>query len=123
VVLWLAKFRAGRWSPTVLSSELCGAAIAERAFPRKEAPPCATLGFGDDDTVVEVPAGAAAAASSYLMGSRFTAADVVIGSGLRRGTAFRMLPQRPEFGPFLASLQARPALQRAIAKDAALAEK
>jgi len=95
-------------------------AITERAFPRQEPPTRATLGFGDFDTVVEVLAKAAAAAQPYLLGNRFTAADVVIGSGLRWGTMFKLLPDRAEFKPYMAALAERPALRRASEKDAEL---
>ncbi len=95
-------------------------AITERAFPRKEPPPRSTLGFGDFDTVMDVLTKAAAAASPYLMGSQFTAADVVIGSGLRWGMAFKLAPERPEFTAYVARLNARPALKRATEKDALL---
>jgi glutathione S-transferase len=95
-------------------------AIAERAFPRKEAPARSALGFGDFDTVVDVLAKAAAAASPYLLGNKFTAADVIIGSGLRWGSMFKLLPDRAEFKPYLATLAERPALRRATEKDAEL---
>jgi glutathione S-transferase len=97
-------------------------AITERAYPRKDPPPRATLGFGDYDTVVDVLAKAAGAADPYLMGAQFTAADVVIGSGIRWGTAFRLLPDRPEFSAYIATLGQRPALKRSEAKDAELAK-
>ncbi|HJU33250.1 MAG TPA: glutathione S-transferase family protein [Hyphomicrobiaceae bacterium] len=95
-------------------------AVSERAFPRKEAPPRAALGFGDFDTVVDVLAKATAAARPYLLGEQFTAADVVIGSGLRWGTMFKLLPERPEFSAYIARLSQRPALKRATEKDARL---
>jgi glutathione S-transferase len=95
-------------------------AITERAFPRKEPPARFALGFGDFDTVVDVLAKAAAAASPYLLGNKFTAADVIIGSGLRWGTMFKLLPDRAEFKPYLATLAERPALRRATEKDAEL---
>jgi glutathione S-transferase len=95
-------------------------AITERAFPRKEPPSRATLGFGDFDTVLDVLAKAAAAASPYLLGNKFTAADVIIGSGLRWGTMFKLLPERPEFKGYLAAIAERPALRRVTEKDAEL---
>jgi glutathione S-transferase len=95
-------------------------AIMERAYPRKEAAPRAALGFGEYDTVVDVLATAAGAAKPYLMGAQFTAADVVIGSGLRWGTMFKLLPERPEFAAYLERLNARPALKRATEKDRSL---
>lgn len=95
-------------------------AIMERAYPRKEVPPRAALGFGEYDTVIDVLAKAAGAAKPYLMGAQFTAADVVIGSGLRWGTMFKLLPERREFAAYLDRLNARPALMRATEKDKAL---
>jgi glutathione S-transferase len=92
-------------------------AITERAFPRQQQPARGMLGFGDFDTVVDVLAEATRAATPYLLGASFTAADVVIGSGLRWGTAFKLLPERAEFKPYLATLAKRPALERATAKD------
>ena len=92
-------------------------AIMDRAFPRREAPPRAALGYGDFETVMDVLAKATAAADPYLMGEQFTAADVVIGSGLRWATMFKLIPERPEFGAYLARLEQRPALQRATDKD------
>ena len=95
-------------------------AIMERAYPRKDTPPRAALGFGDFDTVVDVLAKAAADARPYLMGPQFTAADVVIGSGLRWGMMFKLLPERPEFTAYVGRLSERPALRRATEKDAEL---
>jgi glutathione S-transferase len=92
-------------------------AIMDRAYPRREAPPRAALGYGDFETVMDVLAKATAAADPYLMGEQFTAADVVIGSGLRWATMFKLIPERPEFGAYLARLEQRPALQRATDKD------
>ena len=63
----------------------------------------------------------AVARGPYIMGEQFTAADVVIGSGLRFGTLFKLLPERPEFAAYTGRLAARPALQRAEAKDKELA--
>jgi len=95
-------------------------AIQDRAFPRREQAPRAAMGYGEYDTVMDV-LGQAVAAGPYLMGEQFTAADVVIGSGLRWGMAFKLLPQRPEFVAYTGRLAERPALQRAQAKDQELA--
>jgi glutathione S-transferase len=95
-------------------------AVMDRAFPRREGAPRAALGYGEFETVMDVLAKAAAAANPYLMGAQFTAADVVIGSGLRWGTMFKLIPERPEFSAYLARLAQRSALQRAVDKDAAL---
>jgi glutathione S-transferase len=90
--------------------------ITERAFPRKDPPPRSSLGFGDFESVMDVLSRGVAAADPYLMGRQFTAADVVIGSGLRWGMMFKLLPERPYVG----RLNERPALKRATEKDARL---
>ena len=95
-------------------------AVLDRAFPRKEEARRAALGYGDFDTVMDVVA-EAVAGGAYIMGEQFTAADVVIGSGLRWGMMFKLLPERSEFTAYAARLEARPALQRAESKDKELA--
>jgi glutathione S-transferase len=95
-------------------------AITDRAFPRKEEPRRSALGYGDFDTVMNVLANAVAK-RPYLMGEQFTAADVVIGSTLRWGMMFNLLPKRPEFVDYVARLETRPALKRATALDQELA--
>ena len=77
------------------------------------------LGYGDFDTVMDVVA-KAVEKGPYLMGEQFTAADVVIGSGLRWGIMFN-LPKRAEFVDYVERLEKRPALQRATALDQQLA--
>jgi glutathione S-transferase len=95
-------------------------AIVDRAAPRKEEARRGMLGYGDFDTVVNVLA-KAVSSGRYLMGEQFTAADVVIGSGLRWGMMFKLMPERPEFTDYVGRLMQRPALQRAIALDQELA--
>jgi len=95
-------------------------AIMDRAYPRKEAAPRAALGYGEYDVVLDVLT-KAVAKGPYLMGEQFTAADVVIGSGLRWGMLFKLLPEQPEFTAYTARLAERPALKRAEAKDKELA--
>ena len=95
-------------------------AMLDRAFPRKEEARRAALGYGDFDTVMDVTAKAVANAP-YLMGEQFTAADVVVGSTLRWGILFKLLPERPEFAAYVQRLSQRPALQRATKKDDELA--
>ena len=95
-------------------------AITDRAFPRKEEPRRGMLGYGDFDTVMAVVA-AAVEPGPYLMGEQFTAADVVLGSTLRWGMMFGVLPKRPEFVAYVGRLEQQPALKRAIALDQELA--
>ena len=95
-------------------------AIAERAFPRKEAAPTTALGFGDFDRVMSLLGQATGAASPHLLGEQFTAADVVIGSALRWGMAFKIIPERPELVAYVGRLTERPAFKRAAEQDAKL---
>ncbi|HEY7689518.1 MAG TPA: glutathione S-transferase family protein [Dongiaceae bacterium] len=96
-------------------------AMTDRVFPRKEQPRRAALGYGDYDTAMNVVA-QAVAKGPYLMGEQFTAADVVIGSNIRWGMIFKMVPERTEFTAYAERIAARPAAKRAEAKDAELAK-
>jgi glutathione S-transferase len=95
-------------------------AMTDHMFPRKDTPPRAALGYGDYDTVLSVLT-EAVRSGPYLMGQQFTAADVVIGSGLRYGMMFKGIPERPEFVAYAGRVADRPAAKRATAKDQELA--
>lgn len=56
----------------------------------------------------------------WFLGERFTAADLLWGSALSWTHAFKLLPETPELLAYIARFQARPAVQRAAAKDEAL---
>ena len=93
-------------------------AVIDRMCERPPAPPAA-LGWGDLDTVLNVMA-AALEPGPYLLGDQFTAADVVIGSGLRWAMITSSIPQRPAFTAYAARLEERPALKHATELDRAL---
>ena len=95
-------------------------AVSDRAFPRKEPPRPGAIGYGDFDTAMNVLAAAVGKAKPYLLGAHFTAADVVIGSQLRWGMMFNLIPERSEFTTYVAVLNERQAAKRAQAKDAEL---
>lgn len=97
-------------------------AVVDRAAPRKEEPRRAMLGYGDFDTTMNVVA-KAVEKGPWLMGEQFTAADVVIGANIRWATIFKLIPERPEFIAYSQRIAARPAAQRAEAKDKELAAK
>jgi glutathione S-transferase len=97
-------------------------AVVDRAAPRKEEARRAMLGYGDFDTTMNVVA-KAVEKGPWIMGDQFTAADVVIGSNVRWGMMFKLLPERKEFLDYAARIAARPAAQRAQAKDQELAAK
>ena len=71
-------------------------AVIDRAAPRKEEARRAMLGYGDFDTAMNVVA-KAVEKGPWILGDQFTAADVVIGSNVRWGTMFNLVPRRPEF--------------------------
>jgi len=90
-------------------------AIIDRMHDRIPAPPRASS-YGEYETVMDTIA-QAVAVGPFLAGEQFTAADVVLGSGVQWGTFMKALPERPEFAAYLGRLQRRPALQRAFAKN------
>jgi glutathione S-transferase len=96
-------------------------AVMDRAYPRTGEPPRAALGYGDFDTAMNVVANAVTP-GPFLMGEKFTAADVVIGSNLRWGMMFKIIPAREEFTDYVARFSDRPAAKRAQAKDEQLAK-
>lgn len=95
-------------------------AVIDRAAPRKEEARRAMLSYGDFDTTMNTVA-KAVEKGPWLLGDQFTAADVVIGSNVRWATIFKLIPERPEFVAYSARIAARPAAQRAEAKDKEMA--
>jgi glutathione S-transferase len=96
------------------------AAIMDRSFTRVGEPPRQALGYGDHESVMNVLS-EAVRKGPYLLGEQFTAADVVIGSGLRWGMMFKGIPERPEFVAYAGRVAERPAAKRATEKDKELA--
>jgi glutathione S-transferase len=75
--------------------------------------------FGDFDRVFDVLE-AAVAPGPWLLGERFSAADVMIGLDLHFGIdIFKLVPSRPVLRAYVDRCLSRPALQRAKAIDAA----
>ncbi len=85
-------------------------AMTDKAFQRPAVPP-STVGYGDFETVMDVIA-QAVSQGDYLLGDRFCAADVVLGSALNYGMMFGVIPDRPEFISYTDRLKTRPALKR-----------
>ena len=56
----------------------------------------------------------------YLLGDRFTAADVLWGSALRWTTMFKLVPETPVVAAYIARVTSRPAVARAAKIDADL---
>jgi glutathione S-transferase len=112
-----AYFRWLFFSPSVIEP-----AVQDKLFPRKEPPRATAIGWRELDAVLDIVA-KALVPGPYLLGEQFTAADVVVGSMLNWGMMFGFVPKRTEFEVYVARLNARPAAQRAAAKDKALASK
>jgi len=92
-------------------------AMTDRAFPRKEEPRPSMLGYGDFERVMKVLC-KTVTPSPFLMGEKFTAADVVVGATVRWGMMFKLIPELKELSDYVARFKDRPALKRAEAKDA-----
>jgi glutathione S-transferase len=80
------------------------------------APDASAAGYGTYDLAVETAA-RAIARTPFVLGDRFSAADVILGSHIIWGMMVKALPERPEFTAYAERLQARPAWQRAMAKN------
>jgi glutathione S-transferase len=106
-----------RWS--IFEASALEPAIVDRMLQRPPGRPGA-LGYGDFETTMDVVA-RAVAPGPYLLGDRFSTADVLIGSALRWGTMVGVVPERPELAAYVGRLAERPALRRAMAQDQALA--
>lgn len=94
-------------------------AIVDRSMNRLPAA-YSTSPYGDFDTVINA-IGAQLANGPYLLGERFTAADVLWGAALNWITMFKLVPETPVMRAYIDRILARPAIQRAQAADAALA--
>jgi len=90
-------------------------------FSRKREPvPPMQCGYGDYDSVMHVVA-AQLERGPWLLGERFTAADVLWGGALNFGLMMKLVPNWPVFREYARRVQARPAIRRAFELDEALA--
>ena len=78
------------------------------------------MGYGRFEDVVNTLEGAVSRAE-YVVGDRFTAADVYLGSGIGFGMQFGAIEKRPAFESYWQRLSARPAALRAKEIDDVLA--
>ncbi len=77
------------------------------------------MGYGRYADVMNVLEGAVSL-GDYVVGGRFTAADVYVGSHIGFGMQFGTIEKRPAFARYWERLSARPAAMRAKAADDAL---
>jgi glutathione S-transferase len=64
----------------------------------------------------------ALAGKDFILGDRFSMADVIFGGTIRFMLRFKMLEATPVFSAYSERLGARPALQRSEAKNLAIAK-
>jgi len=78
------------------------------------------MGYGTYAAVMDALEGAVSQ-GSYIVGERFTAADVYVGSHIGFGLQFGTFEKRPAFESYIARLRERPAFKRAEKIDNDLA--
>jgi glutathione S-transferase len=74
------------------------------------------FGYGSREAVLDTLE-KAVSANDYLVGNRFSAADLYFGAHIGWGMQFGTLEKRPAFEAYFARLAARPAAKRAIEID------
>jgi len=94
-------------------------AVVDRAQKREPATP-AMSPYGDYDTMLKTLTDQLAK-GPYLLGDRFTAADVLWGTALTWTTMFKLVPELPVIKAYIDRLNARPSVARVRAKDVELA--
>ena len=95
-------------------------AVIDRALKREPAP-LAMCPYGDFDTMLKTLTDQLAKKGPYLLGDRFSAADVLWGTALAWTTTFKLVPEQPVFMDYIALVNDRPAAKRATEKDVELA--
>jgi glutathione S-transferase len=94
-------------------------AVVDRAMKRDPAP-AAMSPYGDFDTVMSTLT-AQLDAGPYMLGQKFSAADVLWGTALHWITMFGLVPETPAIKAYVERITTRPAALRVKEKDAALA--
>lgn len=115
-----APERAGYLRWLVFYAACFEPALADLAMKR-EPPPRVQSGYADAATVLE-SIGGAIASGPYLLGQRFSAADVLWANGLRWVTGFGLVEATPGMRAYIERVVSRPAQQHASDADAKLAE-
>jgi glutathione S-transferase len=94
-------------------------AVIDQATQRDPAP-VPMSPYGDYETMLKTLTGQLAA-GPYILGERFSAADVLWGGALTWTTMFKLVPELPVIKDYIGRCGARPAVARMKAKDAELA--
>jgi len=93
-------------------------AVVDKSMQREPAAP-AMCPYGDYDTMLKTLSDQLEK-GPYLLGETFSAADVLWGTALNWTTMFKLVPELPVIRAYIDRVLARPAMQRAATKDAAL---
>ena len=93
-------------------------ALIDRA-QKHAATPQSMSPYGDYDTMLKTLTDHLER-GPYLLGSKFTAADVLWGTALTWTTSFKLVPELPVIQGYIARVNERPAMIRGRAKDADL---
>jgi len=94
-------------------------AAVDRALKREPVPP-STCPYGDWDTMFDTLV-AQLERGPYILGERFSAADVLWGTALKWMTMFKLVPDLPVIHAYVERIASRPGMRRAAALDEALA--
>lgn len=94
-------------------------AVVDRAMKREPAP-ASTSPYGDYDTMLKTLTDQLAK-GPYILGEKFTAADVLWAGALNWTTMFKIVERTAVIGAYIDRITARPAFARARALDDALA--
>jgi len=107
-------FRWSLFAPSVIEP---GSMAKSAGWPFKEG----QAGWGNYETMLGAME-KAVSGGAFLLGSEFSMADAIFGGTIRFMLMFKMIEPRPAFTAYAERLGARPALQRAEAKNAAVRE-
>ncbi len=94
-------------------------AVLDKSIQREPLSPSACA-YGDYDTMLKTLTDQLEN-GPWLLGDTFTAADVLWGTALNWTTQFKLVPELPVIRAYIDRVLVRPAMQRAVAADAALA--
>ncbi|RUL75319.1 glutathione S-transferase family protein [Dyella choica] len=91
-------------------------ALVDRSLNRDPAPP-STSPYGTWDDVMQALQ-LQLTNGPYMLGERFSAADVLWGGALHWTTLFKLVPETPQIRAYIDRVITRPAMQRVAARDA-----
>jgi len=93
-------------------------AIVDRAMKREQAP-LAMSPYGDYETMLRTLTDRLAQ-ERFILGERFSAADILWGTALGWTTMFKLVPETPVIMEYVERINARPAVAKVKARDAEL---